>query len=89
MGVNREVLLAEMRKSGYYLRPDVQQAHGYYWPHGAPSELPPAGDLLLVTYWDEDDVDFVLAYTADQRGANSFFTPLRISRPFAARVAID
>lgn len=75
MSVNHEA-----RKSGYYLRPDVSQAHGYYWPRGAPSELPPVEDLLLMTYWDENDVDFVLAYTPDQRGVLSIFTPLWVSR---------
>lgn len=83
MGVNREVLLAEMRKSGYYLRPSLPYAYGCYWPEGAPAELPPAGDLRLHMFWDQDGVEFVVAYTADQipKGVWNVYSPVWCTRP--------
>jgi len=51
-----------------YLRSSdrIKQAHGYYWPDGAPETLPPQDDLQIFAFVDTEGETFTIAYTKEQ-----------------------
>lgn len=54
--------------------------HGKYWPDGVPETDPPEGSVLQMAYVNQDNKDFVIAYTFDQIRAQievwGVFTPV-------------